>query len=59
MRIVDLVPHATELLFALGAGAELLGVTHECDHPPDVLSSSASPGRAPARPERGARSTPR
>jgi iron complex transport system substrate-binding protein len=36
MRIVSLVPHATELLFALGAGAELVGVTHECDHPVDA-----------------------
>jgi len=34
MRIVSLVPHATELLFALGAGEELVGVTHECDFPP-------------------------
>jgi iron complex transport system substrate-binding protein len=34
MRIVSLVPHATELLFALGAGPELVGVTHECDFPP-------------------------
>ncbi len=33
MRIVSLVPHATELLFALGAGPEMVGVTHECDHP--------------------------
>ena len=33
MRIVSLVPHATELLFALGAGAEVVGVTHECDFP--------------------------
>lgn len=33
MRIVSLVPHATELLFALGAGEEVVGVTHECDHP--------------------------
>jgi iron complex transport system substrate-binding protein len=38
MRIVSLVPHATELLFALGAGEELIGVTHECDHPPEVLA---------------------
>jgi iron complex transport system substrate-binding protein len=36
MRIVSLVPHATELLFALGAGGEVLGVTHECDYPPEV-----------------------
>ncbi len=34
MRIVSLVPHATELLFALGLGGDLVGVTHECDHPP-------------------------
>ena len=34
MRIVSLVPHATELLFALGLGAEVVGVTHECDYPP-------------------------
>jgi iron complex transport system substrate-binding protein len=34
VRIVSLVPHATELLFALGAGPELVGVTHECDFPP-------------------------
>jgi iron complex transport system substrate-binding protein len=36
MRIASLVPHATELLFALGAGGDVLGVTHECDHPPEV-----------------------
>jgi iron complex transport system substrate-binding protein len=34
MRIVSLVPHATELLFALGCGPEVVGVTHECDFPP-------------------------
>ena len=33
MRIVSLVPHATELLFALGLGEEIVGVTHECDYP--------------------------
>ena len=37
MRIVSLVPHATELLFALGLGDELVAVTHECDHPPQAL----------------------
>jgi iron complex transport system substrate-binding protein len=36
-RIVSLVPHATELLFALGAGPEVVGVTHECDYPPAAL----------------------
>ena len=38
MRIVSLVPHATELLFALGLGADVVGVTHECDFPPAALS---------------------
>ena len=33
MRIVSLVPHATELLFALGLGDDVVGVTHECDFP--------------------------
>jgi len=33
VRIVSLVPHATELLFALGLGEEIVGVTHECDYP--------------------------
>lgn len=37
MRIISLVPHATELLFALGLGPEVVAVTHECDHPPDAL----------------------
>lgn len=33
MRIVSLVPHATELLFALGLGPDVVAVTHECDFP--------------------------
>src|SRR2546430_242148 len=37
MRIVSLVPHATELLFALGLDEEIVGVTHECDYPPAAL----------------------
>ena len=37
MRIVSLVPHATELLFALGLGDDVVAVTHECDFPLDVL----------------------
>ena len=36
MRIVSLVPHATELLFALGVGEQVVGVTHECDYPPEA-----------------------
>jgi iron complex transport system substrate-binding protein len=52
VRIVSLVPHATELLFALGLGPETVAVTHECDYPPaaerlprvtrDVLASGLS-----------------
>jgi iron complex transport system substrate-binding protein len=36
VRIVSLVPHATELLFALGLGPEVVAVTHECDYPPEA-----------------------
>jgi iron complex transport system substrate-binding protein len=36
MRIVSLVPSATETLFALGVGDEVVAVTHECDWPPEV-----------------------
>jgi iron complex transport system substrate-binding protein len=34
MRIVSLVPSATEMLFALGLDGDLIAVTHECDYPP-------------------------
>jgi iron complex transport system substrate-binding protein len=37
MRIVSLVPSATEMLFALGLGDAIVGVTHECDHPMEAL----------------------
>ena len=37
MRIVSLVPSATEMLFALGLGDDLVGVTHECDYPAHAL----------------------
>lgn len=36
MRIVSLVPAATEIACALGAADELVAVTHDCDHPPRV-----------------------
>jgi iron complex transport system substrate-binding protein len=36
MRIASLVPSATETLFALGLGPEVVGVTHECDYPPEA-----------------------
>lgn len=36
MRIASLVPSATETLFALGLGGDVVGVTHECDFPADA-----------------------
>lgn len=33
MRVVSLLPSATEILFAIGAGDRVVGVTHECDYP--------------------------
>ncbi len=33
MRIVSLLPSATEILFALGLGDQVVGVSHECDFP--------------------------
>jgi iron complex transport system substrate-binding protein len=34
VRIVSLIPSATETLFALGLGSDVIAVTHECDYPP-------------------------
>jgi iron complex transport system substrate-binding protein len=34
MRIVSLLPSATEILFALGLCEQVVGVSHECDYPP-------------------------
>jgi iron complex transport system substrate-binding protein len=54
MRIASLVPSATEALFALGLGDELVAVTHECDHPeavaglPRLTSSVIGAGLEPA-----------
>ncbi|MEA2177483.1 MAG: iron complex transport system substrate-binding protein [Solirubrobacteraceae bacterium] len=58
VRIVSLVPHATELLFALGLGDQVVAVTHECDYPEaaqelptvtrDLLPSGLSSGEIDA-----------
>ena len=61
MRIVSLVPSATEMLFALGLGDEVTAVTHECDHPPQVLAlpkvtrDMIGPGLGPAEIDRAVR----
>ena len=36
MRIVSLLPSATEILFAVGAGDHVVGVTFECDFPSEA-----------------------
>jgi iron complex transport system substrate-binding protein len=38
MRIVSLLPSTTEIVFAIGAGDEVVGVTFECDFPPQARS---------------------
>jgi len=48
MRIVSLLPSTTEILFAIGAGADVVGVTFECDYPAEarsrtIVSTSAMP----------------
>ena len=48
MRIVSLLPSTTEILFAIGAGDDVVGVTFECDHPVEarertIVSTSALP----------------
>jgi iron complex transport system substrate-binding protein len=41
MRIVSLLPSATEILFAIGAGNDVVAVTHECDYPSQARSLRA------------------
>jgi iron complex transport system substrate-binding protein len=38
VRIVSLLPSATEALFALGLGDQVVAVTHECDYPAEAAS---------------------
>src|SRR5580704_18203856 len=41
MRIVSLIPSATEILFSLGLDHEIVGVSHECDYPPRAKTKTA------------------
>ena len=58
MRIVSLLPSATEIVYALGLKDDLVGVTFECDYPaaartkPIVSDTSLPPGLAPAEIDR-------
>ena len=36
MRICSLLPGATEIAYLLDLGDQIVGVTHECDYPPDA-----------------------
>ncbi len=36
MRICSFLPSATEIVYALGLGGSLSGVTYECDYPPEA-----------------------
>ena len=36
MRICSFLPSATEIVYALGLGEHLQGVSHECDYPPEA-----------------------
>ena len=55
MRIVSFLPSATETLYELGAGSQIVGVTHECKFPrqarkkPQIIRSSFSPDEMTAR----------
>lgn len=58
VRIVSLLPSATEIVYTLGLGDDLVGVTHECDWPPEARSkrvvshSALPPGAEPAEIDR-------
>ncbi len=38
MRICSFLPSGTEIVYALGLGDQLYGVSHECDFPPEARS---------------------
>src|SRR4029453_5827180 len=61
VRIVSLLPSTTEILLAIGAGGDVVGVTFECDYPPEarsrriVSTSACPPGSAQLRSTRRCR----
>ena len=61
MRIVSLLPSATEILYALGLGDSVVGITHECDFPaeaatkPPLIHPRVDPSAAPAELDRQVR----
>ena len=61
MRIVSLLPSATEILFAVGLDDEIVGVSHECDYPPQaktkraVIQSRIPQGLSPSEVDRQVR----
>src|SRR5260370_33487832 len=38
MRIVSMVPSATEILCALGLAKDMVGISHDCDYPAEILN---------------------
>ena len=43
LRLVSLLPSITEILCACGLSDTIVGITHECDHPPDLLRRRRPP----------------
>ena len=37
MKIVSLIPSGTEIIYSLNLGDNLVGVSHECDYPKEIL----------------------
>ena len=59
MRLVSLLPSATEIVYALGLDGDLVGVTFECDEPPSaraekevVVGGKDTSGMTPAEIDR-------
>jgi iron complex transport system substrate-binding protein len=63
MKICSFLPSATEILFALGVGGEVVGVTFECDYPPEaegkavVVRSALQSGMTPRQIDDAVRET--